>query len=373
MKLSTLPEYARSYVSAKPSYLIFYVTSRCNMSCEFCFYADSLNQPWKDGLSLDEITKVAKSLGHCVQVTLTGGEPFLRLDLAEVVLAFIEHAGARNITIPTHGGFTDRIVALLERVLAAHPEVELRIAFSIDGLGQKHDEVRKSKGAFVKVERSFHAVKALQAKYRNLHLIITTVASKYNKDDLREFFDYAGEHLVADDHALLLARGKTKQDDAKDIRDDEFTALVQYMESKTKRGESAGRLHSRILGHIEKEIRHVAAATYREDKYQLPCVAGGKFLVIYESGEVFPCEILDTMNRDPAAKERFGGSFRIGNVRDTDYDVGTLLTQPRAAAIRKYIDDSKCFCTFECAIAASVVFNPKTLIKSVLRPTPAGA
>ncbi len=73
MRAAAVPEYLKSYVGRGPSYLILYVTSRCNPACSFCFYADSLNAPWKDGLSLDEITSIAGALRHCSVSRMPGG------------------------------------------------------------------------------------------------------------------------------------------------------------------------------------------------------------------------------------------------------------------------------------------------------------
>lgn len=367
MMPGAVPAYARSYVSRRPSYLIFYVTSRCNLRCGFCFYADALNAPWGDGMSLPEIERFARSLGHCVQVTLTGGEPFLRRDLDQIVAAFVRHAGARNITIATHGGFTERIVDLVQRVLPAYPELELRLAFSIDGVGAHHDAVRGQHGAFERVVRSVREAHKLQAQFPNLHVVVTTVASRLNKEHLVELFDFVAQHLTVDDHALLLARGKTRDESARDISPDEFRALVAAMEARTPQRAASRGAHARLLGHIEREIRHVAARTYETGQWQLPCVAGGKFLVVYESGEVFPCEILDTMDHPAEVVQRFGGSFRLGNLRDTGFDVRPLLDDQRAQAIRRYISESRCHCTFECAIAASMVFQPATLLRSLVR------
>ena len=368
MKLSTVPDYVRSYVSKSPSYVILYVTSRCNQRCEFCFYADSLNKPHRDGMTLQEITEIAKSLKNCIHMTLTGGEPFLRRDLVDVTRALITHARVRNITYPTNGSFTERIVQSLETLCTEHPDVEFRIALSIDALGQKHDHIRGMPDAFARAEATFRAVKALQSRFKNLHLIINTVASKYNKNDLKEFLDYASEHLAADDHSLLLARGNTKQPDARDVTPEEFERLVEYLEAKRSRQVRGTGAHSRLLQFVETETRHIAKQTHLENRYQLPCVAGDKFLVIYDTGEVYPCEIIDTLGLPASVTGKFGGSFRLGNVRDFNCDVMKLLQTDRAEQIRQYIVGSKCHCTFECAIAASIVFKPKSLIKTLLAP-----
>lgn len=71
-----------------PVYVQFYVTARCNLTCQQCniIYANASMRE----CSLDEIKYIAdnlKDIGVAI-VLLTGGEPFLRKDLPEIIQAF---------------------------------------------------------------------------------------------------------------------------------------------------------------------------------------------------------------------------------------------------------------------------------------------
>ena len=265
MRAAAIPEYLRSYFGKGPSYLILYVTSRCNQGCSFCFYANSLNAPWKHGLSIEEIGRVADSLEHCIHATLTGGEPFLRKDLAQVMAVLIERAGVRNITIPSNGSLPKRVAKVMDEVCSAYPRVEFRIALSIDALGEKHDEVRKFPNAFKLAERTFEALKDLQSRRQNLHLIVTTVASKYNKEHLKEFLDYAARNLQCDDHTVMLARGLPREPDAKDVSPEEYREFVEYLAERQQREPSNSRMHKGLLHFVERETRYLVEKTARED------------------------------------------------------------------------------------------------------------
>ncbi len=82
---------------SQPGYVIFFVTNRCNFRCEFCFYYDEIEKGQKpDELSLDEIRRFAPTIGPLMQLSLTGGEPFLRKDFTEVTKILLDHI------IPTH-------------------------------------------------------------------------------------------------------------------------------------------------------------------------------------------------------------------------------------------------------------------------------
>jgi Fe-coproporphyrin III synthase len=366
---SKIVQFSKIYLRPRDvNYLILYVTSHCNQKCEFCFYADSLNAPWGHGLSLDQMEKVSRSLPNCIHVTMTGGEPFLRNDLPEIVRLFCTNSNTINITFPTNGSMPERTGEMLEKMLSENPRCVFRIALSIDALGEKHDTIRKMKGAFAKAEETYRVVKDLQRRYKNLVLVINTVASKYNKSDLVEFIDYAVEQLWCDDHSLLLARGNTKQPDAKDISYEEYAGIVGYFEMKKAEKKQADTMYKKLLKHIETRTREVVAKSYAENSFIMPCVAGKKLLVLYDSGELAPCEILDTMDHSAEVRNEYG-NFNFGNVHEHNYDLGEMLSSERGQKINKFIADTKCHCTFECAIAASLTMkigNLPLLMKSKL-------
>ena len=106
--------YIKSALSQKPWYLILYVTSHCNQRCNMCFAWEMLNSLKKsEEWTLEEFTKIAKQFPNLYQLSLTGGEPTLRRDLAEIIEIFYKHSNVRRITIPTNGFYTDRICKIL--------------------------------------------------------------------------------------------------------------------------------------------------------------------------------------------------------------------------------------------------------------------
>ena len=61
---------------ATPPFLILFINSICNLSCEHCFYWQELNQ--RDDLTLAEFKALSKDLGTIENLNLSGGEPLLR-------------------------------------------------------------------------------------------------------------------------------------------------------------------------------------------------------------------------------------------------------------------------------------------------------
>src|SRR4051812_5432386 len=100
---------ARFLFGHVPSYLIFWVTQNCNARCAFCFNYEE-NTKKNNDLTVDEIRRVAKSLPGLKYLTLAGGEPTLRNDLADVATAFVEFSSIQMCTLVTNGFKWERVL-----------------------------------------------------------------------------------------------------------------------------------------------------------------------------------------------------------------------------------------------------------------------
>ncbi len=105
------------------------VTYRCNAKCTMC---NRYKVPSKaeEELSIETI----KKLPEMYFTNITGGEPFMREDLKEVVRELYKKSD--RIVISTNGFYTDRIVELCKEF----PEIGIRI--SIEGLEKTNNEIR---------------------------------------------------------------------------------------------------------------------------------------------------------------------------------------------------------------------------------------
>ena len=87
--------------------LFLFVTSRCNARCRTCFYFEKLNR--RDDLTFDEIARLSETAPPFRKLWISGGEPFLRDELADILAMFVRRNGVRNINLPTNGLLPDRI------------------------------------------------------------------------------------------------------------------------------------------------------------------------------------------------------------------------------------------------------------------------
>src|SRR5688572_20515473 len=114
-----------------PPFLILFINSICNQRCEHCFYWSNLNR--KDDLSKEELFALSESLGRIENLNLSGGEPFLRAEFAEICKQFVRRNQTRQIYVPTNAYFTDRMVKQITATLEAS-ELELFVVeMSLDG------------------------------------------------------------------------------------------------------------------------------------------------------------------------------------------------------------------------------------------------
>src|SRR5688572_542186 len=160
-----------------PMGAVYEATMRCNLHCEFCYVGDLLNLEgeWRQELSLDALrTAFPDQTGF--QISLTGGEIFMRKDIMSVLDLFRDKGYACGY-LTTNGTIIseERAEALADLAAAGFLK---HISVSIDGPGDLHDAARGLKGTF---ERTCAGLRRLQEAARRKHAplrvsINTTVA-----------------------------------------------------------------------------------------------------------------------------------------------------------------------------------------------------
>ena len=93
-------------------YLRVSLTDRCNLSCIYC----KGNTKHKKELSADDIEKIVKCFALCgiKKVRLTGGEPLLRNDIAEITKKLKSIDGIEKIVLTTNGVLLKKYAASLK-------------------------------------------------------------------------------------------------------------------------------------------------------------------------------------------------------------------------------------------------------------------
>jgi len=351
MALKNWLSVGRRLLGSAPSYLIFQVTSRCNSRCLTCFNWKQLERPGSSDLSLDEIERVSLRYGPLLQLTLGGGEPFLRDDIADICLLFQKNNGVQHVTIPTNATLPEKIERGVGRMLSENSLNYLRIGLSLDGIGGEHDRLRGVEGNFEKLLETYQRLCSMKKRYRNFGIEISSVLSAYNQDTLCVTIDTVRDLFPeADKHAVVLVRGDARDPATKNVSAETYRRTMDHLKQGAEApGANIIARGFKAVFDLNTEIIYHQMTT---GKFPVPCVAGSRLIVITPEGTVYPCEEI---------------SESMGSLRESDYDIQRILASDRAQTIKKHIRRSRCSCTFECAVHASLIFNwtqyPKILYR----------
>ena len=138
--------------------MTFSVTNKCQSRCKTCniwkIYHENLYDP-KDELSIEEIDRIFRSIGHIYFFNLSGGEPFLRNDLSKIVESALEYLKPAIIHSPTNAIASNRVIeqtkTILDLIKSKGLETIVTIKPSLDGIGKLHDEIRGVPGNWEKL------------------------------------------------------------------------------------------------------------------------------------------------------------------------------------------------------------------------------
>lgn len=329
-----------------PPFLVLFINSTCNQKCEHCFYWRSLNQP--DDLTFNELQALSRSLGPVEILNLSGGEPFLRADFAQVCLEFIRNNRVRQIYVPSNGYFTKRMVEQVTATLAS-PELDLlAVEFSLEGLEQYHDRFRVSPGSFRRALESYHALAAIQLRDPRLRLHAISTATGENIEHIGALSRFLYHHCPAiDHHNLALLRGDSKNPTLSGPALDQYRRLYADIAALW-----ADREQSRFGAIVEPLLQHAKIRTAQARTQVTPCRAGLLSGVVYANGDVALCE-----THPP-----------LGNLRQRSFP--DIWNSPEAEALRAAIARRQCWCTNEIFLWPSIVFQPFELLQTITEAKP---
>ena len=328
--------------------LILFVTNRCNLKCYFCCYKDSLNST-KD-IPFEAFEKMARSIPRLKSLLVSGGEPYIREDLYDIVSLFVKHCGARFISVPNNGFFTDRVLTQTQKFLDREKHAFLTLLFSIDGFAETHDGIRGMKGSHERAMTSVREMIKLRDRYPNVRVTITTVACQENLNELSEWTAFVrNEFPSLDYHNMELSRvGMPNIDAVPNIQAinkkfvEVYTELSDYYTMKKKDNhvypffsDKLARLIIRSFDLLRMDI-YTRLVNKRED-WPFKCLAGKTIAVVDANGDFRACELRDVLL----------------NLKDVDYDImRAIRTEANLVETRK-IAEGKCYCTHGCFIGDS--------------------
>lgn len=269
-------------------------------------------------------------------INITGGEPFLRKDLVEVVRAIHSRVPSSRIVFSTNGFLTETIVNTLSDVRNFHKGIGVGV--SIDGLEEVHDKIRGVKGAFERAITTVESLKRMGLKDLRIGMTLT----RENLRDAKAVFDLSRtlgvEFTVTFAHNSEIYFQKTDN-----VPPEIASAGDQSLDGVLRAQLLSGSVKNwfrayHIQGIMDPDLRR---------EFISQCKAGSRYFFMTPSGDVYPCMVLN---------------MRIGNLREvSEWD--ELFKGEAMAKTTKAVRN----CTEDCWM----VCNTRSLIIS--HPLKAGA
>lgn len=329
-----------------PSYLVLFVNSDCNLSCDHCSVHGRLNQP--DDLRLSELIKLSEELGSIESLHLTGGEPFLRDDLVALCTQFIRQNGVRRLSINSSGYHVESIARSVEQILKHSALEQLLIELSIDGTPSFHNQFRGDPRAFDNAIQTYYALAAVQRRDARLRLRVVSTATRENLDEIERLSSYLYQRCPQlDRHALTLLQGERRRSTLRAPELGRFLELerrVQVLWADRERG-----LQTKLAQPV---LRWVKTQALELRQQVVPCKAGTISAVVHANGDVAVCE---TDSAHPI----------LGNLREHSFR--ELWSSPQAQKARTMIRTKQCACASERCLAPSVLYQPDEVAKAMLK------
>ena len=244
------------------------ITHNCNYGCSYCMFACDTKR--RDGeLTTEECLHVIDELVNngFKHLKITGGEPFLRKDLVDI----LEYASRKMIVdVSTNASLlTDEIVDKLNKIKLK------MIHVSLDGNKEEHESVR---GALT-YERTIRGLKALKKSKNKIR--IGSVIHANNENDLENLVKDS-INFKADEIIFSIMEPVEGQD----------KSLVKTIDNE--------KLINTIEG-IKDKYQKKIIVNYNFGKqpiYVKKCPAGEKFLFINNMGFVSPCTWVYEKNKN---------------------------------------------------------------------------
>ena len=263
------------------------LTYRCHMRCQMCNIWHNPTEKAKE-ITADDLEVLP---GGFEFINLTGGEPFLRDDLEDIIKVLSPKT--KRIVISTSGYHFDRILEIVPQF----KNVGVRV--SIEGLSLKNDELRGRTGGFDRGMKTLLGLK--KAGVNDIGFGITV--SNHNSEDMLWLYELGKsmglEFATASFHNSYYFH---KDDNFISNKDEVCGNFRKLADLQMK--ENSPKSWFRALFNLGL-IRYI-----NNEKRMLPCEAGTMNFFIDPYGEVYPCNGLEEKYwKDSMGNIRNGQSF----------------------------------------------------------------
>lgn len=264
--------------------IVLAVTYQCNSRCRMCSIWKKNEEP---GLALSDIDNLPKTLKN---LNISGGEPFLRSDLFDLIKRVKKIIPDTKIIISTNGFATDLILNQMSRIVSI--DSGIGVAVSIDGVDKAHDDIRGVIGGYDRAVETIKRLKKLGIK----NLKIGFTVGDYNFSELKKVYNLSRELGVEFSLSLVHSSDNFFNQDNKIKNKQDIIQSLEWLIKKELR-----------TWNLKKWLRAYYAYGMQEfvktGKRILPDYSGKFSLFIDPSGDMYPSDI---------------SSQKLGNIKTFD-------------------------------------------------------
>ena len=258
--------------------VLWEITNTCNYHCSYCIFSSETIK-YENELMTDEVKRTIKELkeNNFTYIKFTGGEPFTRKDMTEI-LKYAKELGF-DMDISTNASLiTEKIAKELKDINF------LMVHVSLDGADKNSHEFVRGKDTF---ERTLRGIKYLTQN--DIYTRIGTVIYKQNEDRLEDIVKLAIE-LKANEiiFSFMEAVGRLEGDDT--------------IISKKTIGAVSNEIDKLVLKYGKQIQVKYSFTENKVCKSEECCPAVKKFLYINNLGQVSPCTWVVANNTEYQSK-----------------------------------------------------------------------
>jgi len=272
----------------------FAVTYRCNGRCKTCNIW-RMESPERGEMSVYEVQGLFSSnrdfLRDVRSIQLTGGEPFLREDLPELVSTIHDQIPNCTYWIPTNGTIpktAENTAKMLETLEGS----SRGISVSVDGPERTYDNIRGYEGCFKKAMETLRSLSTLRDEHQSLTLSVGMTITPENHKEILEVARMA-KRFGADFTFRPVSRSEIYYRNPAEALNpaaivDQILPTIQelgrsLLKAKGLRGSTP------TLRYMQGALDQIRAPGSRS----LPCSAASDSFFLDPYGNVYPCIFLD--------------------------------------------------------------------------------
>ncbi|XVJ50780.1 MAG: radical SAM protein [Vampirovibrio sp.] len=363
-----------------PVMLTHILTTRCNYSCGFCSFADSLNQK-TDEMTLDEIELTYSSMGSSLNtIVYSGGETTLHPQIIEIIEAAYRSTPVKSVYIISNAWKPERLLEITHTLMQRCPDLHLTWSLSIEGFKTHNNRVRHTKNtnwdAWQNTIDTLYALKDARQTYgyTQLDVQLCSVCTPDNHSQMPLWYAFVRDILKPDKWNLNLMRRSVQMSQsalpdfverrtAKYLQpfEETYIQVTNQVLQDAKSGHLRFTYHTGtpLEGAMKSAVDLISQRENRNTLFDAPkqfkCKAGTIGAYLSAVGEVGGCEEFVHNTNNPKS---------YGNVRDNQYNFLALWQGKQAKRFRQLTDCStECVgCTLESQRNyPAILLSPKTL------------